>query len=51
MSKKISSFFVGFLFLLTIIILNRFFAAGMMGLSIFTLAYLTKGMRRSPKNY
>ncbi len=49
MSKKFPYWLIGVLFILTAIIINRYFEVGMMGLTIFVLAYLTKGMRRSKK--
>ncbi|ACK68816.1 hypothetical protein PCC7424_0348 [Gloeothece citriformis PCC 7424] len=46
MSTKAQFYLLSLLLLGTIILTTRFFNFGMMGLTVFVLAYLSKGMRR-----
>ncbi|MEA5532920.1 hypothetical protein VB691_02745 [Crocosphaera sp. XPORK-15E] len=47
MPKNTSYWLLGLLLILTTTMLTQYFQVGMMGLTVFSLAYLTKGMRRS----
>ncbi|MDJ0732002.1 MAG: hypothetical protein QNJ33_18655 [Crocosphaera sp.] len=51
MSKKLPLWLFGFLLIFTTTLTTQYFSIGMMGLTVFILAYLTKGMRLSNKNY
>ncbi|WP_013323585.1 hypothetical protein [Gloeothece verrucosa] len=46
MSTKIQFYLLALLVIGTVILTTRFFNFGMMGLTVFILAYLSKGMRR-----
>ncbi|MEA5509664.1 hypothetical protein VB715_07795 [Crocosphaera sp. UHCC 0190] len=47
MSKNLSYWLLGLLLIVTTTTITQYFQVGMMGLTVFILAYLTKGMRRS----
>lgn len=47
MPKKLSYWLLILLLILTATMITRYFEVGMMGLTTFVLAYLTKGMRHS----
>jgi hypothetical protein len=47
MTNKSQIYLLSFLLLVTVILTTRFFEFGMMGISVFILAYLSKGMRRN----
>ncbi len=47
MSTKFPLWLLGLFLILTAILTSQYFQMGMMGLTVFSLAYLTKGMRRS----
>jgi maltodextrin utilization protein YvdJ len=45
-------YFIAFLLLFTVIMMTKFWQFGMMGLTVFFLAYLTKGSRNiKTKNF
>lgn len=46
MLRQINFYLLALLLLATVILTTRFFNFGMMGLTTFVLAYLSKGMRR-----
>ncbi len=47
MSKKFPNWLLALLLILTTTLTTQYFSMGMMGLTVFTLAYLTKGMRKN----
>ncbi len=50
MSRKFPNWLLGLLLVLTVTLTTQYFQFGMMGLTVFMLAYLTKGMRRQKKS-
>ncbi len=50
MFRKFPIWLLSLLLMLTAILTTQYFQFGMMGLTVFTLAYLTKGMRRQKKS-
>ena len=50
MSKKFPNWLLALLLILTTTLTTQYFSLGMMILTVFTLAYLTKGVRKN-KDY
>ncbi|CCQ49229.1 hypothetical protein CWATWH8502_2447 [Crocosphaera watsonii WH 8502] len=50
MSAKFPIWFLGLLLILTATATTQYFQYSMMGLTVFVLAYLTKGIRRQKKS-
>ncbi|ACB53640.1 hypothetical protein cce_4292 [Crocosphaera subtropica ATCC 51142] len=51
MSPKFPIWLLGLLLVLTATLTTQYFQYAMMGLTVFVLAYLTKGMRKHNKKY
>ena len=50
MFTKFPIWFLSLLLILTATLTTQYFQFGMMGLTVFVLAYLSKGMRRQKKS-
>lgn len=51
MSQKFSVWLLGLLLILTATFTTQYFNFAMMGLTVFLLAYLTKGVRKNKKPF
>ncbi|EAZ88967.1 hypothetical protein [Crocosphaera chwakensis] len=51
MSSKFPTWLLGLFLIITVTLTTQYFNVAMMGLTVFVLAYLTKGMRKTKKNF